>query len=173
MLFRSNDYDYCLVHLMEQEPAYRDYFLTARNVYDREVFLDTSVFELGTAFDPVKYMGWAEQIRPNLMIIPDVLEDSAATQSSWKLFTENFKDRLNALDARRIGVVQGKTMAEVIDCYGFMSAYADVIAISFDMSFLEETGEGNTKLERLCSGRPRLIDRLINRGYWKIGRAHV
>ena len=135
-----NDYDYCLVHLMEQELKYREYFLNARKIYDREVFLDTSVFELGTAFDASKYMDWAEKINPSLMIIPDVLEDATATIQGWEKFIADFGSRLDKLDARRIGVVQGKTLDELRDCYEFMSNNADVIALSFDMSFYKSTG---------------------------------
>lgn len=161
-----NDYDYCLVHLMEQEPKYRDFFLQARNIYEREVFLDTSVFELGTAFDPSKYMDWAEKINPNLMIIPDVLEDSAATIQSWEKFTTDFGSRLDKLDARQIGVVQGKTHEQLYDCYEFMSKNADVIAISFDMSFYKTIGEGKTDYEKMCGSRPRFIEQLILDDLW-------
>ena len=167
-----NDYDYCLVHLMEQEPKYKEYFLTARNVYDREVFLDTSVFELGAAFDASKYMTWAEQIKPNLMIIPDVLEDSVATIQGWEKFIAEFGSRLDKLDARRIGVVQGKTLDQIRDCYEFMSNNADVIAISFDMSFFKQYGEGKTDLERMCDGRPRLITQFIGEDLWDWKKPH-
>ena len=168
-----NDGDYCLVHLMAEQPAYCKYFLEARNLWDREVFLDTSVFELGTAFDPVKYMDWAEKIKPNLMIIPDVLENALETKNSWEEFTGKFGDRLSKIDARRIGVVQGKTYEELKACYLFMSRVADVIAISFDMSFYDTfVVSGANKLERMCTGRPSLIDTLIKDGVWNWNKPH-
>ena len=105
---KYNDFDYCLVHLMETHEVYRDFFLNARNTFGREVFLDTSVFELGAAFDAAKYMDWAEKIKPNLMIIPDILEDADGTVDNWDKFTKLFNSRLNKLDARKIGVIQGK-----------------------------------------------------------------
>jgi hypothetical protein len=46
-----NDFDYALVHLFETHPKYYQYFKTAREVYNREVLLDNSIFELGHAFD--------------------------------------------------------------------------------------------------------------------------
>ena len=167
-----NDYDYCLVHLMETQESYRDFFLKARNLYDREVFLDTSVFELGKAFDPSKYIDWAEKIRPNLMIIPDVLEDSTETIKSWDNFITDYGSRLDKLDARRIGVVQGKTMEEIEACYKFMSSRADVIALSFDMSFYGTYGAGNTLLEKMCTGRQDLITHLITTGQWNWNKPH-
>jgi len=167
-----NDYDYCLVHLMEQHDSYREYFLNARNVYDREVFLDTSVFELGTAFDASKYIDWAEKIRPNLMIIPDVLENAQATMDNWVDFVDKFGDRLDKMDAQWIGVVQGKTLDDIIRCYNFMSNNADVIAISFDMSYFKETGRGLTDYERMCRGRQQLINALIDNDIWDWSKPH-
>jgi len=167
-----NDFDYCLVHLMDQQEKYRDFFLNARSTYDREVFLDTSVFELGTAFDPSKYMDWAEKINPNLMIIPDVLEDTKATIDTWCQFNSEYKSRLNKLDARRVGVVQGKILPDVEHCYQFMSSNADVVALSFDMSFYDTYGAGETKLERMCTGRQDLINHLITTDTWNWHKPH-
>ena len=42
-----------------------------------------------------------------------------------------------------------------------MSNNADYIAISFDYSYYVITGEGQTQLERWCTGRQRFIDQLI------------
>ena len=167
-----NDYDYCLVHLMETRESYRDFFLKSRNLYDREVFLDTSVFELGKAFDPVKYIDWAEKINPNLMIIPDILEDGYATIDNWSKFISDYGSRLDKLDARRIGVVQGKTLDELEDCYEFMSKHADVIALSFDMSFYGTYGAGNTSLEKMCTGRQDLITHFISTDRWNWHKPH-
>lgn len=167
-----NDFDYCLVHLMEQHESYRDYFLNARKVYNREVLLDNSIFELGTAFNPAEYMDWAEKIKPNLLIIPDVLEDSKGTIESWVSFTHRYKDRLDILNTRTIGVVQGTTLEEITACYKFMGENADMIAISFDMSYFKYHGLGKTTLERMCDGRPRLIQQLIDDGVWNWNKPH-
>lgn len=167
-----NDYDYCLVHLMETHEKYREYFLRARNFYNREVFLDTSVFELGTAFDASKYMDWAEQIKPNLMIIPDVLEDCYATIKSWEEFTTTYQARLDKMDTMRIGVVQGKTYPDIRYCYEHMARHADVIAISFDMSYFTQLTVGNTKLEKMRFGRPAVIQALIEDKVWNWNKPH-
>lgn len=167
-----NDFDYCLVHLMETHQEYRHYFLNARNIYNREVLLDNSIFELGKAFDPEKYINWVEQIKPNMLVVPDVLENAPLTIDSWVCFMAEYRARLNKLDSRRIGVVQGKTIHEIKDCYEFMSCNADIIAISFNMSFFETYGKGNTKLERQCTGRPALISHLIKNNWWDWDKPH-
>ena len=49
-----NDYDYALVHLFEKYPQYYDFFKKSLT-RNREVLLDNSIFELGTAFDSDKF----------------------------------------------------------------------------------------------------------------------
>ena len=169
-----NDYEYCLVHLIDQYPAYYKHYKNAREVYDREVLLDNSIFELGKAFDSDKFLAAAIDLKPNMFIVPDVLEDSMRTQQSftdWELLgrTQQIKD---VCTTKAIGAVQGKTWQELIDCYKFMSDRADMIAISFDFSYYEVTGEGRTKLDKWCSGRKRFISQLIERGIWDWSKPH-
>lgn len=160
------DGDYCLVHLMEKNEKYRKYFLEARNIYNREVLLDCSIFELGAAFDSAKYIDWFKQIKPNSFIIPDVLEDSKQTIENFKTFTKAWKSEIDEVSPVKIGAIQGKTWQEIVNCYKFMKDNADMIAISFDFSYYQVTGEGNTPEEKQGSGRRRLVEQLISAGIW-------
>jgi hypothetical protein len=166
-----NDFDYCLVHLLEKHPEYNAYFQAAKH-FDREVLLDNSIFELGKAFDADKFYDAALSLKPNMFIVPDVLEDSLETMRSWL----NFKPQTKALKSefltKSIGAVQGKTWQDLRCCYKFMSEEADMIAISFDFSYYQTTGEGENSLERFCSGRQRFIQDLINTGTWNWNKPH-
>ena len=165
-----NDYQYCLVHLMEENEEYRDWFLTVNKRFDADVLLDNSIFELGESFDPEKYAHWLTKIDPNYYIVPDVLEDSEGTMEQWRNWTDVFEPVDNT--SLKIGVVQGKTWQELVECYRFMSDRADYIAISFDYSYYKYTGSGQDKLELWCSGRQRFIQDLIHRGYWNWSKPH-
>jgi len=167
-----SDFDYCLVHLTETHPAYYNYYKTARTVYNREVLLDNSIFELGHAFEGSKFLAAVLDIKPNMFIVPDVLEESRLTIDSFSSWKNNITQIKGELVTRAIGAVQGKTWQELIDCYKFMSDNADMIAISFDFSYYEITGEGRTKLEKWCSGRQRFIDQLIDKGVWNWNKPH-
>ena len=68
-------------------------------------------------------------------IVPDVLEDAKGTISSWHKFFLNYGEDLK--DRTAIGVVQGSTYQELVDCYKYMSDNADYIAISFDYKWYE------------------------------------
>jgi len=169
-----NDFDYALVHLFELHPKYYQYFKTAREVYNREVLLDNSIFELGHAFDSDKFLDAAIDLKPNMFIVPDVLENSYLTIDSFERWQR--EDRINKIKdvciTKAIGAVQGTAWQELIDCYKFMSDNADMIAISFDFSYYEVTGEGKTKLDRWCTGRQRFISQLIEKGIWNWDKPH-
>lgn len=128
----------------------------------REFILDNSIFELGEAFDSEKFAGWVERLKPDFYIVPDVLESAGDTIKSYTQFTNDYPIK----HGMRIGVVQGKTYQDLVECYKFMSSFADYIAISFDYQYYLYTGRGNTKLERYCDGRQRFIQQLISDNIW-------
>ena len=167
---KFNDYQYCLVHLMEEQDMYREWFTYKYRslVPNGEILLDNSIFELGESFNPDRYAHWANEIKPNYYIVPDVLEDGYATILQYEQFTKKYPD----LPGLAIGVVQGKTWQEVIDCYQFMSNNADYIAISFDFSMYNVTGVGENRLQLCSTGRQQLVKRLIDEGLWNFSKPH-
>jgi hypothetical protein len=173
-----NDFDYCLVHLLHQNAGspqqldYYNFYKFGRSLYNREVLLDNSIFELGKAFDSAEFHKSVLDIQPNMYIVPDVLEDMAGTVQSFKEFGDKRDDIKNAFQTKTIGAVQGKNWHELKECYKFMSDNADMIAISFDFSYYQITGEGKTHLEKWCSGRQRFIQDLINTGAWNWNKPH-
>ena len=157
-----NDICYALVHLFEKYPAYYAHFRSSV-LMNREVLLDNSIFELGKAFESTKFVDWIHKLEPSYYIVPDALEQSAETIESYMNFTETYSN----LPGLKIGVAQGKTYSEITECYKFMSDCADYIAISFDYSYYQATGRGNTNLERMMTGRQRLIASMIDDGIWR------
>ena len=164
-----NDYDYALVHLFEEEPEYYNFFKVSKTL-GREVLLDNSIFELGHAFDAKKFAKYVEELKPTYYVVPDVLEDSQQTCSSFNKFTLNYPD----LPGLKIGVVQGKTYQELVECYRFMANHADYIAISFDYSWYQTIAfdDFGCKLQQQMKGRRRFIKMLIDDGMWDYGKPH-
>ncbi len=168
-----NDYDYALVHLFETQPEYFNFFKYSLAA-GREVLLDNSIFELGESFDPKKYCKYAEELDPTFYIVPDVLENTRGTISSWKKFMLNGAPKINAL---KIGVVQGDSYQDLVECYKFMSDNADYIAISFDYKWYDRVSFSNRggrlgQLDRWCAGRQHLIQRLADDGIWDNKKPH-
>lgn len=162
------DYDYALVHLFEESSKYYNYFVDALKKR-RYVILDNSIFELGTAFDSDAFAQWVKALNPSAYIVPDVLEDIDGTIKNWI----NWKKKYNDLRGNKIGVVQGKTEQEIVDCYKFFIAEADVVAISFDYSWYEkEFPNEKNKYYSWMKGRQRLIDILIDEKLVNYNKPH-
>ena len=106
---RLTDYDYALVHLLEENGRYRDTFERAVT-RGREVILDNSIFELEEAFEADRFALWVERLKPSWYIIPDALENSTKTMEQALNWTKNYKN----LPGKKIGVVQGKTYSEIV-----------------------------------------------------------
>lgn len=189
-----NDFDYALVHLFETHPEYYSFFKHSL-LQGREVLLDNSIFELGHAFDSARFAKYVEELRPTYYVVPDVLEDSQKTISSFHKFKMQYPD----LPGLTIGVVQGKTYQELVKCYKYMSTHADYIAISFDYSWYKTIGhyetnerphvvmdmedaamydklhkqdDHRTGLELLSDGRRKFINMLIDDGIWNHNKPH-
>jgi hypothetical protein len=159
---RFTDYDYALVHLLEQNSRYRDTFERAIKK-GREVILDNSIFELEEAFDAEKFDLWVKRLKPTWYIVPDALEDAYKTIEQM----EDWDNRgLGYLGSGKIGVVQGKTYDEIVDCYNYMNndAHVDMIAISFDYSYYTESAPHPNKYVSWMLGRVKLLGDLLKDG---------
>ena len=166
---RMTDYDYALVHLFETDMIYYRQFKDAV-INGREVVLDNSIFELGTAFNGEKYFNWIEKLQPTWYIIPDVLEDTLGTLRSMDNWLAKYKPA-----AKAIGVVQGKTYHDIVACYKDIAPRVDKIAISFDYSYyIESTLNINptSKYAAWMFGRQKLLSDLLNDGIIDTNKPH-
>lgn len=128
---RMTDYDYCLVHLMDENEIYRRNFIDSARM-GREIILDNSIFELGEAYDEGKYAYWLQYLRPTYTIIPDVLNSYEGTIDRMNAWFEKFPLTNNF--TKPIAVVQGQNEDEALACFDQLQ-HDDRIAkigISFD-----------------------------------------
>lgn len=153
-----NDYDYALVHLYESEPEYLQFYKDSIK-QGREVILDNSVFELEEAFDAERFKYWINETSPTYYIIPDVLDNSELTIKNtleWK------KD----VPGQTIGVVQGESFIEAVECYNAIKDHVDRVAVSFNCKFYESE-EGETIFHKWANGRIRFVNYLATLGEHK------
>lgn len=165
------DYDYCLVHLLEEDPAYLKFFREAKQK-GRYVIMDCSLFELGTAFDSEKYYDWILNLQPDEYIVPDVWQDADANIKSFQNFSEKFD--LSKLTGLKIGVLQGRTYSDFEKAYQFMDKNADKIAISFGYDFYLENWQDNisSKAQTFSRGRIELIKKLLENNIINVNKPH-
>ena len=166
---KYNDYDYCLVHLLETEPTYYQFFKDSV-AQGRHVLLDNSIFELGTAFDSDRYAHWIKELKPTEYIIPDVLEDTIGTMDKALDWKEKYSD----LPGKTIGVVQGKSYQDLVHCYDYMDNIikVDKIAISFDYSYYLEVCPHPNKWMGYALGRVQTLTRLLHDGVINTEKPH-
>lgn len=159
------DYDYALVHLFEEDPEYLKLFKDAV-LRGREVILDNSIFELGEAFDPEKFVYWINELKPTWYIVPDVLDDAEGTTLNMENWIQHWKPKVTA-PSKMIGVVQGKEYNELTDCYQYMCnvAKVDKVAISFDSICYRDLVPHPDKLMSWMLGRVTFLSCLIQDGY--------
>jgi hypothetical protein len=164
-----NDYDYALVHLFETEPTYYQFFKDSL-AQGRHVLLDNSIFELGTAFDSDRYAHWIKELQPTEYIIPDVLENALGTMDNALDWKEKYSD----LPGKTIGVVQGKSYEDLVQCYDYMDNVigVDKIAISFDYSYYLEVCPHPNKWMGYALGRVQTLTRLLNDGVINTKKPH-
>lgn len=159
-----NDYDYALVHLFEQLPEYYNFFVKSLEM-GREVILDTSLFELGESFDWKKYAEWIRKLKPTYYIVPDVIADSANTMANASIWMDEWNNIQTPPECKAIGVVQGNTIDEVIDCYNRMhNLQVDKIAFTFRGELYENLCPHPNKYFSWMMGRVTLMSMLLDQG---------
>lgn len=131
---KYNDYGYALVHLFETNADYYNYYVDTLK-QGRTVYLDNSIFELGTAFDPDRFVFWLKKLAYDsdsnniIYIVPDVLDDSQATIESAKSFFRKYP----LLPGKKMCVMQGTSYSELVDCYEYFKALGtDYYGVSFN-----------------------------------------
>jgi nitrate reductase NapAB chaperone NapD len=166
---KFTDYDYALVHLFEEDKEYLQQFIEARDA-GREIILDNSIFELEEAFDADRFSYWVNELKPTWYIVPDALEDTKKTMSQMASWNMNY----SSVYGKKIGVVQGKTYKQIVGCYEYMDKIADVdmIAISFDYSYYEDTVPHSNKYVSWMLGRVKLLGDLLKDGVINKDKKH-
>lgn len=150
------DGDYCLANVYIENDEYKHKFLESIKM-QREVILDNGVFETGTAMTGDEYADIIKELQPTWYIIPDALEDHKKTMDQLDVFISKY----NNLPGKRIGVVQGKTYDDIVECYKHIQDKVDMIAISFDYSIYEEWfPDEQTKYHSWARGRAKLLEKL-------------
>lgn len=153
---KVTDGDYALVNLFAEDLEYYQLFVDALAA-GREVILDNGVFELGSAWDAEEFAGWVRKLQPTYYIVPDVLEDATGTVQSFF----NFIERFPQLPGKRIGVAQGKSYEDMVDCYKAIEPYCDMVAMSFDFSWFQDPCCPRSTYLQAMIGRQAMIATLL------------
>jgi len=151
-----NDYEYCLPHLIDKFPAYRQFFLDSSE-RDRFIIMDNGLFE-GVVHTTQDLLEKIDLIQPNIFIVPDEWNDrdmTAKNAKHWTQYKLPFKTKLMV-------VLQGKTINEIHTLY---QQCVDLgythFAFNHSSIVYQELGGSENTLANQSVGRVLLIEYLI------------
>ncbi|MDC3250317.1 hypothetical protein OAU24_00245 [bacterium] len=128
------DYQYALVHLLEEDEEYREHFLQCRDE-GIPIYLDNSLHEKGYAIGGDTLIKWINILKPECVFIPDVWENrDASVVNARKWASIELPEGVE-----KVAVVQAGTIHEAATAY---QTYKDLgyqkIAFSYGASYYND-----------------------------------
>jgi len=155
-----NDYQYALVHLLDQDEDYKNFFYKVKRegVY---IIMDNSLHELGHAYDKSRLLYWINELKPNEFIVPDVWQNTSGS-------IVNAREWVNIElpeCVTKVAVVQATNLTDAAVCY---QVYKDLgykkIAFSYGAEYyLNHSNHPNKNLAKAL-GRIEVVSRMFSMG---------
>ena len=151
-----NDYDYALVHLLDKDEDYANFFRKTKQ-QGRYIILDNSLHELGEAYHDNGLLHWIDELKPSEFIVPDVWQDTIHSIVNARKWAQIQLPK----EVTKVAVVQAKNFADALTCY---QVYKDLgykkIAFSYGAEYyLDHSSHPNKNIAKSL-GRLQVISRL-------------
>ena len=155
-----NDYDYCLVHLLDKDKDYVDFFMKAKQ-QGRYIILDNSLHELGTAYHDSGLLHWVDKLRPNEFIVPDVWQDTNASIVNARKWSQIQLPK----EVTKVAVVQAQNFLDAVICYQTYKVLVyKKIAFSYGAEYyLNHSSHPNENIAKAL-GRIEVVSRMYTMG---------
>ena len=105
-----------LAQVYLQDEEYADFF-KARRVLGDDIILDQGAAELGAAIDEELIMKIAEDLRPTIVVAPDVIHSGFETVLRTGAFIGKYEAQLRSWDIKIMAVPQGENSAVYLSCF--------------------------------------------------------
>ena len=120
---RHFNFDFVIASTCLEYPEYLEYFMSIKDNNPRFIILDNGAFEIGEAITDEKYIALAKKLQPDVLVVPDVYKDNAATGSrAVNFFTVWQNSPINGVEL--MGVLQGNSWGALVSIY--QTLYAPV-----------------------------------------------
>jgi hypothetical protein len=116
----DSDYNFCFAEIALYDANYAAYYRNKAKT--STVIMDTMIFERGYPLGVFDWLKAIDIVHPTVTVAMDVLQDASATQEKFAILRQLTKEPL-------MGVVQGKTELEFLDCFLFFLADCDWIGL--------------------------------------------
>lgn len=147
-----SDYMFALLHKAKEDKEYLNKVCDYRDA-GGVVYLDNSCFELGESMSDELLMEYFEIIRPDIVILPDVLGDMRKTIQRSFAFMRKYR----YMKSYAMLVAQGSTPDEMIECYQiFANMNVAMLGIPFVYSWAPKIPQVQA-LERI-----KLLQRMVD-----------
>lgn len=148
--FHNNSYHLVLAHRFNSEPEYRSFYIEQRKKTYSFIILDNGACELGESINNGTLLETASVLRPDVLVLPDVLHQSQATIARTEKFIESYKHQ-NKIKCKLMAVVQGKTRKEWLSTLSSFTSnpYIDMIGISSTNAVYPKTKNYYTRIKTL------------------------
>jgi len=155
-----NDYDYALVHLLDTDKDYANFFLKAKQ-QGRYIILDNSIHELGKAYNDSGLLYWINKLCPNEFIVPDVWQDTTHSVVNARKWAQIELPK----GVTKAAVVQAANFTDALTCY---QIYKDLgykkIAFAYGADYYLEYSSHPNKNIAKSLGRMEVISKLYKIG---------
>jgi hypothetical protein len=155
-----NDYDYALVHLLDKDEDYANFFMKAKQ-QGRYIILDNSLHELGEAYNDSGLLHWVDKLRPNEFIIPDVWQNTNASIANARKWSTIELPK----GVTKVAVIQAENFTGAFICYDtYKELGYEKIAFSYGADYyLEHSSHPNKNIAKAL-GRIQVISKMYEKG---------
>lgn len=170
-----NDYDYALVHLFKVHKEYYDFYKKSLS-NNRTVYLDNSAYELKELYNHQEFAMYCDSLyninKDNFYyVVPDVIGNKKETIDSFNKFKTIFNK------GKKIGVCQGSTFIELLECFKFMKDNVDIIAITHECKLFKQNdmsySSGLNIMQNMSKNRIYFINLLRELDLLKDTKVHL
>lgn len=157
-----SDFPYVLAHLLDEDKQYSHFYKQKLQEAPYSI-LDCSAFELGEAIDSDDLWDLADRYEPTHLVLPDKIHDKNFTIEKSTEFARKYGDKSTNNNLKFIGVVQGQTFDELMECAkAYISlSLVDIIAIPFHC--LPSSAADNNIVPRVIFFRNLISDKFFNK----------
>lgn len=120
------DYDFVIASHFLDVPEYANAY--TRTDDSRFVILDNGAFETGESIPSDKYLQVISKVRPNMIVLPDVVNDASSTIHECSEFLTTVAPMFNS-DLQFMGVLQGESTTDYMKCLDFYISSSSVNTI--------------------------------------------
>ena len=137
----STDTHLVLSQYYKAIPAYREFYLKRRASSQDFIMLDNGAAELKASVEGLSVLDIACELKPNVVVAPDIIYRKEATLLGTKAFLDAHYKELKSLGIKIMGVPQGDNIPEWLECYREFNKDSRISWLGISMFYTPKFGK--------------------------------